>query len=1116
MCRSVPIVCLVSASMAWAQNAEQDVRKLVTAGAEGAYGVEGDAIVMHNGTRYHNRPLYCNHIPAFALAGDRPCVRLARDPYVYGCFMAAYARGNKAVWLHEAADRQSLYRPGRMEWQIADPAFGEAKVVMQAVTVADGSGMALRLIVEQAAEGDQVIVGFGGATRRVNPAQSLSWGLDPRGSAGLLTRGFVPEDCSDNQVRREDERFVLHPPAYAADAKVPMHTVVGACSEPWKLTCADASAFKDPQQLAAAQADKLPMVCGTVALKSGSNEVYWLIRGDVGENAPAEGAKERPKDAFVAGMQRAETVGRQMVVDTPDPRFNAAAAAVCTAMDAVWYPPVFVHGAMLWNTPFPGWRTIYGPTALGWHDRVLEEAKYYTSHQEKTDTKRTAKAEPSVGYGQESGASRFYGKGRIRQDQHFYNFQTQFFDQLVHAWRWTGNAELEKLLRPALELHLQWQQECFDPDDDGLYESYINTWPTDSVWYAGGAGGEETAYAYTGHLAAADLARRAGDETSSNTHRTRAQQIHKAFQKHFWIPEKGYPGAYIEQTGHKRLHTDSWLYSIFLPIDAGLLDNLQSSQALHYTEWGLQRVPSPLGGERCWTSNWVPSTWSTRVLYPGDNYHLALAYFKSGLIEDGWKILRGAAYEAAYNGPVPGCVAVSIGGTDFNDCTSMFARTVVEGVFGYHPDYANDTVRIAPAFPRDWDHASIKTPDFSLQFIRNGGQATWAIELTKPAILTLTVPTPRWLARDNAGPTDFAQSIEQGVDMMLDSHTASEKVQSVRLVTENPAGGSIPEEPIIEATAGKLVELRAPRGNIISIEDPQQVLTESRIEAGLVRAVTAANPGYHLVVASVELDQQLQRHLFKLHVSDPAADRQKAAEAVRDAPQSARWKCVDLKTVFNGDVREIYKQQYLSPRPNTCSVRIGSDGYSPWTFYYWQAKPPEIDLGNVAGMLNAAHQLMTPQAVPFTWSSAADGNAEKNIAFTSTWDNWPRSIRVPVSQSGAAAWFLVCGTTNPMQTRIANGEIRLVYADGSIDKLELIPPMNFWTLCPLREADYDYKTDAFCLPPQPPATVQLGKNCRAMLLSRRLRAGVVLERVELETLSPEVVIGLMGVTVMSE
>jgi hypothetical protein len=89
------------------------------------------------------------------------------------------------------------------------------------------------------------------------------------------------------------------------------------------------------------------------------------------------------------------------------------------------------------------------------------------------------------------------------------------------------------------------------------------------------------------------------------------------------------------------------------------------------------------------------------------------------------------------------------------------------------------------------------------------------------------------------------------------------------------------------------------------------------------------------------------------------------------------------------------------------------------------------------------------------------------------------------------------------------------YADGVVEKLELVPPFNFWSLCPLGGIDYDYQRDAFCLPKTPPATVQLGNNCRAMLLNWRLRPGVKLASVTLETVSPEVVIGLMGLTVMN-
>lgn len=136
------LILVVLTSAVVAQNPEQDVRRLGAHSAEGAYAVENGAVVFQNGDRYHNRPLYCNHLAALVLAGDRPSLRLVCDPYVYGCFMLAYVRGDRAVWLHEARMRKSLYRSGRMEWRIADPGFEGVNLTLECVPDALRPGMA--------------------------------------------------------------------------------------------------------------------------------------------------------------------------------------------------------------------------------------------------------------------------------------------------------------------------------------------------------------------------------------------------------------------------------------------------------------------------------------------------------------------------------------------------------------------------------------------------------------------------------------------------------------------------------------------------------------------------------------------------------------------------------------------------------------------------------------------------------------------------------------------------------------------------------------------------------------------------------------------------------------
>ena len=193
-----------------------------------------------------------------------------------------------------------------------------------------------------------------------------------------------------------------------------------------------------------------------------------------------------------------------------------------------------------------------------------------------------------------------------------------------------------------MELHLIWIRDCFDPDGDGIYESYINSWPSDSQWYNGGGSAEETSYAYRGHMAARDMARNAGDTESENYHNLMLEKIKKGFFEKLWISDKGHSGAYLEQGGHQRLHTNPWIYSIFLPVDAGLTSPVQAIESLYYSEWALQNDTLPTGGRQVWSSNWVPGIWSVREKWPGDNYHLALSYFKAGLPEEAWDIMRGA------------------------------------------------------------------------------------------------------------------------------------------------------------------------------------------------------------------------------------------------------------------------------------------------------------------------------------------------------------------------------------------------------------------------------------------------------------------------------------------
>jgi hypothetical protein len=1067
--------------------------------------------VGRNGTHFFNRPLYIANTNAFVLAGDRPALRFGSGETLHGTLFFGVVRGKKSRWLHAATEQTLEYRAAHARWVLRDRAFAGLTLTLDAVASEREVGFAVKVTAVGARAGDRLVWVFGGA--RMWPDKPLNWELDPHREPPLIPVWFDPALCAGNEAGVEAGGFSLAP------AGTPACVTRGCCDATGAVAVRDAAQLESPAALLASAAAGQPVLAGETDLAA-QPEVHWnFVRVERGSAVAPQGT---PVEAFAAGLARSAALTGRIVVETPEPRLNAAAAVLPAAIDGAWYPPLFRHGAMLWNVRYPGWRTVFGGTVLGWHERVKAQAEFYLGHQVTSSEKRSLAADPTVQLTIPAKDSRFYGRGRILEDQGIYNMQSQFFDQLIHAWRWTGDAELEALLRPALELHLKWLSECFDPDGDGLYESFINVWPTDSVWYAGGGATEETSYAFRAHAAAQDLARRAGDAAAAKRHAKQLARIRGAFRKKLWIAAKGRAGLYQEQATPQRLHEDAWLYSIFLPIDAGLVSTEQAAESLLYTERSLQNDSMPCGGRMVWTSNFVPAIWSVRERWPGDNHHLALAYFQAGLAEDGWEIFRGSLLHTAFDHLVPGDFGAPAGGTDFGDSTHMAARTLVEGLFGCAPDRAHGVVRLTPQLPAAWEHASLRTPDVTLRYARRGPVTKLAVELPEPARLEIRLPVcargiagvtvngrpARWTAEPGFGRTFVRVALP------------ATREATIEVKVKQPAAVFGPVK-VAGNTGGKVV-LRAKAGVIRAFSDPQGVLAGAAVRRGAVAGRLTANAGAHTVIARVQCGELPQLRRFHVQISDPAAEKVATAKNIDRAPARANWQCVDLAPALNGDIRTIYSQQYLSPRPATMSARIGTDGYTPWTFPYWNSFPPVIKLDGVPALLEgtAGDRLRTPQGVPFAWPGEA-----RNIAFTSRWDNWPDKVTVPVDCAGDAVWFLVCGSTNPMQGHIANAVLRLRYARGAEDALELVPPFNYWNLSPIRPVitapgqgsrfDYTAETDAFCVPKPWPQTVQLGENCRAMLLGRRLRRGAALRSVTLETLSAEVVVGLMGVTVMN-
>jgi len=111
-----------------------------------------------------------------------------------------------------------------------------------------------------------------------------------------------------------------------------------------------------------------------------------------------------------------------------------------------------------------------------------------------------------------------------------------------------------------------------------------------------------------------------------------------------------------------------------------------------------------------------------------------------------------------------------------------------------------------------------------------------------------------------------------------------------------------------------------------------------------------------------------------------------------------------------------------------------------------------------------------------------------------------------VGKQADVVWLLICGSTNPMQLRVANAQVRFQYADGEVEKLELVPPLNFWSLCPWAGEITTTRWMPTVCPRRRRRWCSVGQQLPGDGTLLELRPHTGLESVTLESLSQDVVI----------
>lgn len=1072
-------------------------------GGEGGtlYTPTPEGISIRNGKRFGNRPLYGFHRPSVALAGDRPLVRLLSKPVPLGTFAIALLREGRGVWLHDCAQIEASYLAGRQRWVVRDSRFADLIVTVEVMPLAEErSGFVARISCENARAEDRVLLFYGGLLNHSNgnlfaqadpglhPSVQKSHDSHQGGSyvphLNELEQSFAPEICAGNRVSVKGDVFGIA----RADGRARVRGVATGAV----FRAADAAMFDDPARLAVASAALLPVAVASVSAKTpilfAAEEEVTQPKPGAAELAPLTAA-DLPA-AFAAAEARMQMLATRVRCRTPDPYLDASVSCVTTVLDAIFYKPKMVHGAMAWNMPYLGWRTFYGSTSLGWHDRMRVVADHYLPTQVLTGGGECVLDPERLLTLPIAKESRFWGAGHMSVDTKRYDMQAVFFDQLIHAWEATADPELERALLPALQRHLDWERDLFDPDNDGLYEAYLNTWASDSMWYYGSGVSHATAYVIRGHEAAARMAERQGDAAAAKAHRERAEHSRKALERVLWLPERGHLAESIEPEPYRRVHEDATLYSVNIPVDCRVLSRDQGIQIIDYADWGLERVRQPAGGSLVYTSNFVPDVWSVRELDNADTLHTAIAAFKVGMVDDGWELLRGIYLQSMYGSAVPGGLLCEPPGntyssTDFSDPSSLYARAIVEGVFGWQPDAPSGSVRIAPNLPADWDHAEFATPDFTLSFRRDGSRERWEVTTARDWRIELLVPQ-----RSSAHVPEGAV-MEPGLGRPAVLFTGQGQSLAAEVPFEPDFAGRL--SSLTWVAAGSDVLLMADGGAITGWQDPQGVLSDVRISSGRLHGRVVAKPGRHLVFADVTNGAARWRQLLRLEVASASAP----PPVLVPAPTHT-WRTLSLEGQLDAALTAIYKQRYLEPRL-PCSAQLGVDGWTAWTHSYWGVKPPVLGMGRFA----RGGRVVASNGVPFEL-----GPESRNIALTSTWSNYPTSRQLPVAARGRQLAVLLSGTTNQMQSQIENARLTVLYSNGHRTQHPIHHPHDFWSV----NGKYSYSRDAFALPKRLPVTIDFDSQTRGTVMLIPLDLDTDVTAIELETLSPEVSIGVMALS----
>ncbi|WP_305378043.1 DUF4450 domain-containing protein [uncultured Duncaniella sp.] len=667
-----------------------------------------------------------------------------------------------------------------------------------------------------------------------------------------------------------------------------------------------------------------------------------------------------------------------------------------------------------------------------------------------------------------------------------------YIDAMLRHFMHTGDTAAMRRLFPVLKRHLEWERLNFDPDGDYLYDAYCCIWASDALYYSGGAVTHSSAYNYFANKLAVEVARAIGENSWQFI--WDAIGINNAIDSKLWMPDRGCWAEFRETDG--RLHPFPALWTIYHAIDSRVGNEFKWYTATRYIDGEIPHIPLNCDTSlyTLSTTNWKPYSWSINNVAIAEVMHTALAYWQADRPDDAYAIMKGVIMDNMYSGASPlnfGQISQYDAARgecyrDFADPIGVWSRALTEGLYGIRPCLIGDNKRVVirPGFPEGWDCASVSMQDITYSFKREGQVDTYIIEGRYPSGTSLELCVPALGLREvrvDGGSSDWS-----AVDIAI-------------------------ARPLIN------VKLCSGKKNVVEI-----IRDASReyVPTGAVRTVGPV------------LFTQMESGMLKWwQPSDAGVEEQdtniaKAAITSRFADINPS-KCVpvDIAAFYNDSVSNIFRNRYESPRPDVTTLQIPVQGIGEWCHPQLTADIDDTGLRRLSAHGNGTVHLLN---IPFQIPSNG-----RNIVYTSRWDNYPAHVSIPLKGKATSIYILMAGSTNHMQWGMENARVTVRYSDGDTTSFPLINPVN-WA-----PVEQDFYTDehAFSQPlgTEPPMRVHLlsGEVSRSLGASLGLEgpadryipsgAGVLLnipldisrglESLHLETVSKDVVAGIMGITI---